>query len=165
MTQAPICDGAETERDYWSTTGCTKMYVIYVCYKFDCCLSSRALYPETGIYKAFYWTSFQSSHGVSCLKLIIKLFFGVALSVKWLCGSLIPKWLFKVKHLYSFWKCTELHSLFLIIFTLWKCSFGKRRQDWDKLLRFAGGTTILDLITNNDKTTYKEEIACLLLWC
>lgn len=37
----------------------------------------------------------------------------------------------------------------------------KRRGAWDKISRFAGGSTVLDLTANNDKTTYGKRLpAC-----
>jgi len=33
------------------------------------------------------------------------------------------------------------------------------------ILKFADDTTILGLITNNDETTYKEEVRDLATWC
>lgn len=37
----------------------------------------------------------------------------------------------------------------------------KRRGTWDKISRFAGGSTVLDLIANNGKTTYGKRLpAC-----
>lgn len=46
------------------------------------------------------------------------------------------------KTLYIFWKCTPFISSW------------KRKEEGEKLLGFAGGTTVLDLITNKHKTTY-----------
>ena len=33
------------------------------------------------------------------------------------------------------------------------------------IIKFADDTTVVDLITNNDETAYREEVRALLVWC
>ena len=35
----------------------------------------------------------------------------------------------------------------------------------DSIIRFADDTTVVGLITNNDKTAYREEVRALGVWC
>jgi hypothetical protein len=39
------------------------------------------------------------------------------------------------------------------------------RHDSNTILKFADDTTVVDLITVNDKTAYKEEVRDLAVWC
>ena len=40
-----------------------------------------------------------------------------------------------------------------------------RRHDSNTIIKFANGTTVVGLITNNDKTAYMEEVRDLAVWC
>ena len=35
----------------------------------------------------------------------------------------------------------------------------------DSIIKFANNTTVVDLITNNDKTAYREVVSALAEWC
>ena len=39
------------------------------------------------------------------------------------------------------------------------------RHDSNTIIKFANDTTVVGLITDNDKTAYREEIRDLAVWC
>ena len=39
------------------------------------------------------------------------------------------------------------------------------KQDSNTIIKFADDTTLVDLITDNDETAYREEIRDLAVWC
>ena len=39
------------------------------------------------------------------------------------------------------------------------------RHDSNTIIKFADDTTVVDLITDNDETAYREEVRDLAVWC
>ena len=39
------------------------------------------------------------------------------------------------------------------------------RYNSNTIIKFADDTTVVGLITNNDETTYREEVRDLAMWC
>ena len=39
------------------------------------------------------------------------------------------------------------------------------RHDSNTIIKFADDTTVVGLITDNDKTAYREEVQDLTMWC
>ena len=39
------------------------------------------------------------------------------------------------------------------------------RHDSNSIIKFANGTTVISLITDNDETAYREEVKDLAGWC
>ena len=39
------------------------------------------------------------------------------------------------------------------------------RHDSNTIIKFAGDTTVVGLITDNDETAYREEVRDLAVWC
>ena len=39
------------------------------------------------------------------------------------------------------------------------------RHDSNTIIKYANGTTVVGLITNNDETAYREEVRDLVVWC
>ena len=39
------------------------------------------------------------------------------------------------------------------------------RQDFNTIIKFADNTIVVDLITSNDETAYREEVRDLAVWC
>jgi hypothetical protein len=39
------------------------------------------------------------------------------------------------------------------------------RHDYNTIVRFADGTTVVSLITDNDETAFREEVRDLIMWC
>jgi hypothetical protein len=39
------------------------------------------------------------------------------------------------------------------------------KHDSNTIIKFAEDTTVVDLITDNDETTYREEVRDLAVWC
>jgi hypothetical protein len=39
------------------------------------------------------------------------------------------------------------------------------RHDSNTIIKFADDTTVVDLITDNDETIYREEVRILAVWC
>ena len=39
------------------------------------------------------------------------------------------------------------------------------KHDSNTIIKFADNTTVVDLITNNDETAYREEVRDLAVWC